>query len=197
MHEKEARTLLEAAVADVTTPSPPIDALLSRGRTSRNRRRALTAVGAVLIALAFIGIGTTAGALDGHAPVSSQPVPATATPQQVIQAYVAARNARDKPTALSLVTPHHAEALLSSEGGLFGDKGPFGLRRAKPITDLRLEPPDSEYPRASEGSNADGWQQAVFVRATYKRNDTLTQWGYLLVRNTPTNRWTIADEGPA
>ena len=196
MLEKEARTLLGSAVSDVTTPSPPIDALLTRGRTSRNRRRALTAVGAVLIALAFIGVGGAVGALDDHATVSSQPLPASATPAEVIQAYVAARNARDKTTALSLVTPHHAEALLSTQGGLFGDTGPFGLRRAKPITDLRLEPPDAEYPRAGGGSNADGWQQAVFVRATYQRNSTPTQWGYLLVRTTTTERWSIADEGP-
>lgn len=197
MLEKEARTLLESAVADVTTPAPPIDALLTRGRTSRNRRRALTALGAVLIALAFIGAGTTVGALDDRATVSSQPLDASATPEEVIQAYVAARNARDKSTALSLVTPHHAEALLRTQGGLFGDKGPFGLRRAKPITDLRLEPPDTEYPRLAEGSNADGWQQAVFLRATYQRDGTLTQWGYLLVRNTTHERWSIADEGPA
>ncbi|MFI5708642.1 hypothetical protein [Kribbella sp. NPDC051620] len=197
MLEKEARTLLEAAVADVATPSPPIDALLTRGRTSRNRRRALTAVGAVFIVLAFIGVGTTVGALDDRTTVSSQPLPASATPEQVIRAFVAAENARDKATALSFVTPRHAESMLRSQGGPFGDSGPFGLRRAKPITDLRLEPPDSEYPRSGGGSMADGWQQAVFVRATYQRAGNLTRWGYLLVRNTTTDRWSIADEGPA
>jgi hypothetical protein len=197
MHENEARTLLKAAVADVTTPSPPIDALLSRGRTSRNRRRALTAVGAVLIALASIGVGTTVQALDDRTTVSSQPLPASATPEEVIRAFVAAENARDKTTALSFVTPRHAESMLRSQGGPFGDSGPFGLRRGKPITDLRLDPPDSEYPRSGGGSMADGWQQAVLVRATYQRDGTRTLWGYLLVRNTTTERWTIADEGPA
>ncbi|GAA0959563.1 hypothetical protein GCM10009554_73400 [Kribbella koreensis] len=199
MREKEARTLLEAAVSDVAASSPPIDTLLARGRRSRNHHRALTAVGAVLIVLAFIGIGTTVGTLNDHTTVSSQPLPASATPEEVIRAYVAAKNARDKATALSYVTPRRAESLLGSEGGFFGDRWPFGLRRAKPITDLRLEPPDSKYPRSGGGSMADGWQQAVFVRATYQRNNTRTrtQWGYLLVRNTTTERWSIADEGPA
>ncbi|MEV6412260.1 hypothetical protein [Kribbella sp. NPDC051718] len=199
MLEKEARTLLEAAVSDVTTPSPPIEALLTQGRASRTRHRALTAVGAVFIVLALIGIGTTVSTLNNSAPVTSQPLPASATPEEVIRAFVAAENARDKTTALSYTTPRHAESILRSVGGPFKGTGPFGLRRAKPITDLRLEPPDSEYPRSGGGSMADGWQQAVFIRATYQRpgNPTRTQWGYLLVRNTTTDRWKIADEGPA
>jgi hypothetical protein len=197
MRETEARLLLESAVADVPTASPPIDILLHRGRSSHNRHRALTLAGAFVIALLLVGLGTTTTALlTNPSPVSTQPLGADATPEQVIQAFVAAKNARDEKTALSLATPHHAAQLRSTQGGPLGDTGPFGLRRAKPITDLHLEPPDAQYPRAGGGSQADDWQQAVFVRATYQRNGNNTQWGYLMVRNTTTERWSIADEGP-
>jgi hypothetical protein len=197
MLEKEARLMLESAAADVPTSSPPIEILLSRGRTSRTRHRVLAAASAFVIALVLVGLGTTTAALlSDRSPVSTQPLGADATPEQVIHAFVAALNARDEDAALSLTTPDHAAALRRSQGGPFGDSGPFGLRRAKPITDLRLGAPDRQYPRAAEGSSADGWQQAVFLRATYQRDGQDMQWGYLLVRNSTTERWSIADEGP-
>ncbi|MEV8379129.1 hypothetical protein AB0P21_40710 [Kribbella sp. NPDC056861] len=79
-------------------------------------------------------------------------------------------------------------------GGIFGD--PHWWSKAKPITDLRLEAPDKFSPAEIETSGARGWQQALFICAAYRSNDEPKQWGYVLVRNTANERWSITDEGP-
>ncbi|MBL8932771.1 MAG: hypothetical protein JNL54_21830 [Kineosporiaceae bacterium] len=154
--------------------------------TAGGASAALTALPvAVLTALALVVV-------HWAPPRADVPDPAPdAAPAQVVQAYLAAVSARDFDTANKLVLPawfRHGR-----------------LDRAPVYRDLRVGEPRNLKPAdpAGGGSSADAFTQAVAVPSSYRLSggdvpgqDGLTEWTWILARNTDDARWLIIDAGP-
>ena len=121
-----------------------------------------------------------------------EPAAATASPEAVVRAYVAAVNRHDETAAYALTTASRAATARSAVDG---------VRNVVSISDLMIDDPRSEN---AAGTAAQGYREVVFVPVTFtvhqrrvaSRPDGRTVWGYVLVRNRDTDPWRIADEGP-
>jgi hypothetical protein len=187
-----ARRIMQGAGDQIPVHSPPVDALVGRGRAAKRRQRALTYAGTALSVLALFGVVTLAnGAADRTTPspqFATQLLDSQSAPAEVVRAYVEALNRGREEDALGLLTPERAEAVKQQEGA---------LRPEGPVDDLRLERPDSTYPREAGGTAADNYKHAVFIRASYESGGDTVMTGFLLVRDDQFEVWRIADEGPA
>jgi hypothetical protein len=118
--------------------------------------------------------------------------PKSASPQRVVAAYVAAANAHDFAAALKLVTPARAQILKRTVDGSFS---PNFIR----ITSLHMSKPFSD----SYEARLRHYRYAVDVPVSFDLHqhqvvsmpNGAQPWGYILVRNSPSQRWLIADEG--
>ncbi|NNM46596.1 hypothetical protein [Knoellia koreensis] len=145
-----------------------------------------TALVAVVVAVAvgvFLVVRPTADVAD--------PGP-SATPEQVVRAYVDAVNARDFATANRIAGVEHMRYSRFDRAGRFDDLTITGADR---IT------------RASDGSRSSGddYAQAWHVRFTARQSghdismgpEGTIQWGYVVVRNSGAQPWRIIDAGHA
>ncbi|ROS74339.1 hypothetical protein [Cellulomonas sp. PhB143] len=137
------------------------------------------------VALRLAGVGViVAGALWWHAATHEDvPLPPEgASPEEVVGAYVAAINGRDRETLRALSTPATAE---QSEVWV-------GTR----IDDLTFLPRDDAASPGPEETSAD--VPVTFVirhgDASMTEGET-TGWTYLLVRDAATGRWLVQDQG--
>ncbi|HVF06704.1 MAG TPA: hypothetical protein VNA20_17840 [Frankiaceae bacterium] len=146
-----------------------------------SRRSAIRALAIGLVVAAAIGV-TETRRIDVPLP------PSTATPDEVVRAYIAAIDAGDIPTAKALVTPEHAAQVEAYEDSWYDT--------VISITDLRVEPPRLETPPGVTPQLM--WVRVYFdmrerPRFWQKKDDQI--WGYQLVRNGPDDRWLIRGEG--
>lgn len=114
--------------------------------------------------------------------------PADASAGEVVRAYVDAIIADDLETARQLLTPAHASSV---EETWFND--------VESISDLRVDRPFREKPRWS-GRDVTSQVVHVPVEFTLEGGDVSLEegpmdWGYLLVRESHSDRWLIFDEG--
>jgi hypothetical protein len=166
--------------------------------TRRRRGPRLVAAFAAAVLVAVVAVTVVAvvagpGTLLALAPARQVPVPADdAAPDLVVRAYLDALDAHDLDTARALLTPERRAAVEQSRGNWF-----VNLRS---VRNVRLAPPvDTPYGQG-------GYRQAVrvpakldvtlFFEPAEDDQGTFT-WGFVLVRNTPSEPWRIADEGPA
>jgi hypothetical protein len=120
-------------------------------------------------------------------------LPATATPEEVVLAYLDALDQKDVDTAQHMLTARRACVLAGDSDSWFTN--------VKSITDVHVGTP---RPEPLQGSAAQGYCHAVFVPVDFtlqqKHEDSMpngpTVWGYVLVRNSDKERWLIVDEGP-
>lgn len=114
-----------------------------------------------------------------------------ATPEQVVGAYLAALDAHDCDTAMALRTP---DSRGTAENW---------CSKVAHMADARVTGSHSEFP---EWSGYEAPDEVVNVRVTFDlgwrmfHNDISmeeghTDWGYRLVRDSPTSQWRIFDEG--
>lgn len=151
--------------------------------TGHPRRRWLVIATVILI---VAGLGT-AWVLTGptrHVPVP----PRSATPEEVVRTYLEASNAHDVATMNALTA---GNAPRESR-----------FRRTWIVGDVKTYPAAPES--AAGGSAAEGWRQAVRVDVDMhmvKGDDmnmpdhTDAYWGYILGRQTSSERWRIIDQG--
>jgi hypothetical protein len=133
---------------------------------------------------ALAGCGGAAGTHVALPPVS-------ANPQGVIAGYVAAINAHDLTTARALLTPTHAQLVEREPDGWFTN--------IVSVTALKINRPFNDPLDARQRH----YRYAVGMGVTFdlKQHQVMsmpngpTVWGYILVRNSRTQRWLIADEG--
>jgi hypothetical protein len=120
--------------------------------------------------------------------------PGNASAAEVVRAYVAALNQHDVALASSMLTAQHLHTVKSEADSWFTN--------VKTITAVRIGTPVTE-PTGGGGDLASGYREAVRVPVTFtlqqKHAESMpngvSDWGYLLVRNTDAQRWEIADEG--
>ena len=193
LDDHAVRDLLQRAGGDVPVASVSPSALVARGRAARRRRRALLAASTALSVVAATGLGVAVLDATGQtrppARFAAGAAPdASSSAQDVVLAYLDAVNARDRTVALSLLTPRHAASVQRAEGGLFA---------GGTISQVRLGRPDPDYAAGAQSTSADGWAQSVHVPARYVSDEYGERiWGYVLVRQSDAERWSIADEGP-
>lgn len=115
--------------------------------------------------------------------------PVTARPQQVVRAYLDSVMARDLDTAEVLSTPDFAENQQSVADS------PFCNWRK--LENVRIsEPAPADYDQETYR-----YSVHVFVDFTLTQREAQSMadgpvvWGYVLVRNSPAERWRIADAG--
>lgn len=113
--------------------------------------------------------------------------PANASPEEVVRVYLAAQNAGDVGTMNAMVVDDHMRHSRSAGRWV--------------VTDIDISPAMAE---GLQGTRAEGWTQAVHVDVSFftRRAPDITiqqgvrqPWGYLLVRNTDSERWRIIDQG--
>lgn len=112
--------------------------------------------------------------------------PASASPEDVVRVYLAARNAGDVDTVNAIVVSDYMRLSRSDRRWVVGD--------------IDISPATTEGLR---GTRAEGWTQAVRVEVTFMTRQApdmtiaegATAWGYLLVRNADSERWRIIDQG--
>jgi hypothetical protein len=119
----------------------------------------------------WLVVGTNGPRRDVPAP------PTSASPADVVRAYVDAVAARDCATARDL--------WRSPAGG-------FWCEDADTMDDLRVTDTFEENPRWS--AHRPG-QQVMNVSATIDMGEGRQPWGYVLVRDTPADPWRILDQG--
>lgn len=140
----------------------------------------------VLALLAAAGCGSPTAATT-----SAAPPPVSATPQVVVQRWLAAVDAGDEATGRVLSTPRFADAEASSEDGWFAN--------TLSITDVRTAP---ATPITGLQSNRDH-RQVVYVRVALRIEqkhevsfrDGPLEWGFVLVRDRAGERWRINEQG--
>ena len=120
-------------------------------------------------------------------------LPVTATPEQVVRAYVDALNTKDVATARHMLTARRASVVAGDADSWFTN--------VESITDVRV---GTARPEPLQGTAAQGYRHAIFVsvdftlqqKHEYSMPNGPTVWGYVLVRNSAKERWLIVDEGP-
>lgn len=132
--------------------------------------------------------------LTGHLPSGATPVlpPATASPEAVVRAYVAAINRHDLATVLALQTAQHAVDFNQDDG----------FSNIISISKLTISPARDE---SSSYAAAREYRQVVQVPVEFdlrqhrveSRPNGRIPWGYLLARNSDSQPWRILDEGVA
>jgi hypothetical protein len=120
--------------------------------------------------------------------------PGNASAADVVRAYVAALNRHDVGVAASMLTAEHLHTVRSEVDGWFTN--------IKTITAVRVGTAVVEN-TGGGGDLAAGYRQAMRVPVTFTLQQKhvesmpngVSDWGYLLVRNTDAQPWRIADEG--
>ena len=145
-----------------------------------------------------LGLVTACGTASHEAGPPSEATavapPRNAAATDVVRAYVAALNRHDVALASSMLTAEHLRTVKSEVGSWFTN--------IKTITALHVGTPVAEN-TGGGGDLAAGYRQATRVPVTFtlqqKHADSMpngvSDWGYLLVRNTDAQPWRIADEG--
>ena len=111
-------------------------------------------------------------------------LPPNATPEQVVEAYVAAIDADDEDAARPLMTERFRERLEGAVDGWLGG-------RSYSVRDLRL--------RARQSADGSPDSKTTYIpvtfRSRYPNNDgeQLVTWGFVLARHQ--GGWRISDEG--
>ncbi len=110
---------------------------------------------------------------------------ASASAEQVVQAFVAAVDDRDVAAVEAMASAEHADLVRDTW---------FGM-------DLRALDVGGSGPRSTAGSEAEGYGHAVYVPVDLMVSggdislDGRTAWGYLLARDGPDERWLVVDHG--
>jgi len=136
-------------------------------------------------------VDPTSGDVTLTAPGQPAAPAGAAAAQDVVRHYVAALDAHDITTAKRYLTAGHAAQVASTHDSWFTD-----LVSAK---DLSVHPAIA----GPHGGVGDGYSQSVQVYVdftlTWAHPETMPNgndlWSYILVRNSDTDPWLIADEG--
>lgn len=121
------------------------------------------------------------------APLRSQ----IARPREVVSAYLAALDAGDTSAALQLTTPRFQAALRAEvDSPLQNWVSVEGVRVGSPFKDKAV-------------GSARRWREVLYVpvkftlhqREEVSMRDGETNWGYVVVRNAPSDAWLIDDQG--
>ena len=143
----------------------------------------------VLVVAGIVGIRAQCWHKDGDVAIP----PVTAGPVEVVTAYVAALDKHDITTAKALSTPEMVEHTESTVDSWY--------RNTRSITRLWVGEP---MPRGTDGGQTRaGSREAVDVPVEFDLDqcdpesipDGVMGWGYLVSRDSPTDRWLITDEG--
>lgn len=168
--------------------------------TNGSQSSALYRRGVLLGASALIVLGlATACGTAGHQAGPPSRATAAAAPENasavdVVRAYVTALNRHDVALASSLLTAEHLHTVQSEVDSWFTN--------INTITALGVGTPFAES-TGGGGDLAARYKQAMRVPVTFTLQQKhvesmpngVSDWGYLLVRNTDTQPWRIADEG--
>src|SRR5262245_19439744 len=139
----------------------------------------------LLIAVVAIGVSGCGGAKHVTLPGPS------ASPQEIVSAYIAALNAHDVTTARALLTPDHARVVGRAVDGWFTNTVSIkNLQMNKPHND-----PYDARQRHFRYCDVMGVSFDLEQRHAMSMPNGTTTWGYILCRNSPSKRWLIADEG--
>lgn len=174
----------------------PASSLLEAGAVRCRRfpraRRTRTGLCALVVALCSAGCGGavqtgSAGDRPGGFGQTAT-VTVSSTPEQVIHAYIDALNRRSDEAMRQTTTEGRYKRLDEQQ------LGPFA---GAPLTDVRLGIADAQYPIDAGGTEGDGYDDAVFIPASYISGEggDRTMSGFLLVRDAG-QPWRIADQGP-
>lgn len=130
--------------------------------------------------------------LTGHLPSGVTPAlpPASASPEAVVRAYVAAINRHDLATTTALLTAQAANNFNQDDS----------FSNIISISHLTISPARNE---SSSYAASRGYRQVVHVPVEFQLRqhrvesmpDGHTFWGYLLARNSDSQPWRILDEG--
>lgn len=141
---------------------------------------------AVALALAAAALTACGGPPEDTSSPAAVTADASASPGDVVRAYLVALQADDESAASSLTTPAYAE----HDG--WAEDPPT-------IEDVEVSAP---WPEPTRGTAGEGHAQAVFVPVKFTLRgadetmpDGPTDWGYVLVRDTNTEAWRIASAG--
>ena len=148
----------------------------------------------VLLSALTAAVALAAGCDGGATPTTSTvvPPPASSGPEVVVRAWIDAVNAGDEPAGRALSTTAFADAdRAAEEAGWFAN--------TLTIRDLEV---GEAVPVRGLVSNRD-YAQVVAVPVVFlleqKREisfrDGLVQWGFVLVRDGPGERWRINEQG--
>ncbi|MEV4455965.1 DUF4829 domain-containing protein [Microbispora sp. NPDC049633] len=141
------------------------------------------------LVLAVVGLTLVAGCRNGETKTS---LPDSASPRQVVAAYLDAINAHDVEAGRRLSTRRFAEREENVTGSLFDDAE---------LSDVKIEVP---RPEPGYGSRNGGrHREAVYVPVSFtlRHSDDVsmpngpTVWGYVLVRAGEDEPWRIDDAG--
>ena len=163
------------------------------------RQACICAVSAAAMQFVLTGCAVTPGQQGAASATSTAStgwrlvLPATATPEQVVIAYLDALNQKDADTAEHMLTARRASVLAGDSDSWFTN--------VRSITGVHVGTP---RPEPLQGSAAQGYRHAMFVpvdftlqqKHEYSMPNGPTVWGYVLVRNSVKDRWLIVDEGP-
>ncbi len=157
----------------------------------RRRDRALKVAIATVVLLATVGGVVWAASWawrelrPAEPTASAAPAPLPATPQEAVQAYLAAIAAGDGPAARALVVPASAPALLDAIGSDLGN--------VERLVDLSVGEPAPVAPGGAGATPAPGAANAVVVPVTYG----VVYRNQISGNNGGTRRWVVLEEQAA
>lgn len=179
---------LTRALDSHPTPRPRYDlaTIKARGRRRRLRHRLGASLGALAVAAAIVAVAGGALPWPGSTTNAASTVSAQTTPDDVVRAYLQARESGDRSQALDYWAPGNDKAV--SDG--------FD------VSDITVSAPE---PYLTVGTAGKGWAHATSVAAhwTYDSapNDIVsagpaTRW-FILGRNSDEEPWRIISAGTA